>query len=312
MPEGCRGLGGEKLYLRLKKALYGLRSAALHWAKHLAGLLERLFSLKSCPTEPCLFAGEYRGKRVLLLAYVDDILLSCEDTGLMYEMVEKLGAEVKLKVTADLARDGEITFLVRKILRSEPQGSLKFGMDPGYLVMEEYNLKGAKGCPNPPNLRDLYDRALESEELSRPLSQEASARFRRALGKMSWLATTRGDLVYFISVLARGQADPREYHERAIRGTLRYFKTVSSFFQIFPRQRDQDLRVRVFVDASWGSERSVSRRSISGGCVVLGSACVKSWARLQQLCRKAEMRPCASAFQGLCSQRDSTLSGSYV
>ena len=59
--------------------------------------------------------------------------------------------------------------------------------------------------------------------------------------------------MYFISVLARGQADPREYHERAIRGTLRYFKTVSSFFQIFPRQRDQDLRIRVFVDASWGS-----------------------------------------------------------
>ena len=101
-------------------------------------------------------------------------------------------------------------------------------------------------------------------------------------GKMSWLATTRRDLVYFISVLARGQADPREYHERAIRHTLRCFKTVSSFFQIFPRQRDQDLRIRVFVDASWGSERSVSRRSISGGCVMLGSACVKSWARLQQ------------------------------
>ena len=220
MPEGCRGLGVEKLYLRLKKALYGLRSAAPHWTKHLAGLLERLFSLKSCPTEPCLFAGEYRGKRVLLLAYVDDILLSCEDTGLMYEMVEKLGAEVKLKVTADLARDGEITFLGHKILRSEPQGSLKFGMDPGYLddVMEECNLKGAKGCPNPPNLRDLYDRALESEELSRPLSQEASARFRRALGKMAWLATTRG-----------GQADPREYHERAIRGTLRYLQNGLKF-----------------------------------------------------------------------------------
>ena len=54
---------------------------------------------------------------MLLLAYVDDILLSCEDTDLMYEMVEKLGAE-------------------------------KSGMDPGYLddVMEEYNLKGAKGA----------------------------------------------------------------------------------------------------------------------------------------------------------------------
>ena len=51
MPEGCVGPGGEKLYLRLKKALYGLRSAALHWTRHLSGLLGKLFGLKPCPTE---------------------------------------------------------------------------------------------------------------------------------------------------------------------------------------------------------------------------------------------------------------------
>ena len=60
MPEGCVGPGGEKLYLRLKKALYGLRSAALHWTRHLSGLLGKLFGLRPCPTEPCLFTGYFK------------------------------------------------------------------------------------------------------------------------------------------------------------------------------------------------------------------------------------------------------------
>ena len=104
MPEGCVGPGGEKLYLRLKKALYGLRSAALHWTRHLSGLLGKLFGLKPCPTEPCLFTGYFKNKRVFVLSYVDDLLLAGASTEDLYEMVELLRKELKLKVTADLAQ----------------------------------------------------------------------------------------------------------------------------------------------------------------------------------------------------------------
>ena len=48
---------------------------------------------------------------------------------------------------------------------------------------------------------------------------------------------------------------------------VRYLKTVVHYFQVFPRQRQSHMLLRAYVDASWGSERSVERRSISGGCL---------------------------------------------
>ena len=53
---------------------------------------------------------------------------------------------------------------------------------------------------------------------------------------------------------------------RAMRA-VRYLKTVVHYFQVFPRQRQSHMLLRAYVDASWGSERSVERRSISGGCL---------------------------------------------
>ena len=69
-------------------------------------------------------------------------------------MVEMLRKELKLKVTAGLAKDGKIHFSgPPRFLRSEPGGDLKFGMDPGYMqdVLKEYKLENAKGLPGYPH-----------------------------------------------------------------------------------------------------------------------------------------------------------------
>ena len=42
LPDGVKGKGGRKGYLRLRKALYGLRVAAQQWARHLAKKLREL------------------------------------------------------------------------------------------------------------------------------------------------------------------------------------------------------------------------------------------------------------------------------
>ena len=90
----------------------------------------------------------FKNKRVFVLSYVDDLLLAGASTEDLYEMVEMLRKELKLKVTADLSKDGKIHFLGREILRSEPGGDLKFGMDPGYMqdVLEGYKLETQRGC----------------------------------------------------------------------------------------------------------------------------------------------------------------------
>ena len=58
---------------------------------------------------------------------------------------------------------------------------------------------------------------------------------------------TRVDLVYYVSMLARGQADPRERHERAMRAVLRYLKSVQSFQQVVKPMEDGSL----FLTAMW-------------------------------------------------------------
>ena len=197
LPDGVKGKGGRKGYLRLRKALYGLRVAAQQWARHLAKKLRELCGLTPCETEPCLFSGVIDGERVAVLAYVDDLLITGESDATIYKVIERLKSVVKIKVTADLNRDRITTFFGRQIQRSSPQESLSFGMDASYYqeVYDEFGLsKTVKPSAIPPNVRDLYDR--EDPALDKPLSVEACQRYRSTLGKLSWLAMTRVDLAY--------------------------------------------------------------------------------------------------------------------
>ena len=126
----------------------------------------------------------------------------------------------------------------------------------------------------------LGEKVISARWVTNELSNDAAARFRSTLGRLSWLAVTHVGLVYYVSMLARGQATPKEKHERALRMVLRYLKGVSGYRRMIGAQDDFELRC--YVDASWGSERSTDRKSISGGAVFLGDVVLKAWARLQQ------------------------------
>ena len=284
LPDGVKSRDGRRGYMRLKKALYGLRVAAQTWPRHLAKLLKKLCDLEPCETEPCLFAGTVLGgQRVVVLCYVDDLLITGESDEAIYHVVEQLKGAVKLKVTADLDRDGQITFLGRLLSRDHSSDSLYVTMSDSYyeeIYKSFFGSSKVHPSPVPPNLKELYDK--EDAFLQKPLSTEAAARFRSSLGRLSWLAMTRVDVVYYVSMLARGQANPLEKHERAMRSVLRYLKHVQGFKQVVNPTGENTLRLDCYVDASWGSEKNVDRKSISGGCIMIGGFCLKAWSRLQQ------------------------------
>ena len=242
LPDGVKGRNGRRGFLKLKKALYGLRIAAQQWPRHLAKLLKKLCGLEACETEPCLFSGTVcGGQRVVVLCYVDDLLVTGDSDEAIYYVVEKLKEAVKLKVTADLDRDGTITFLGRQIYRNLGDESLYFGMSNAYFeeILEGFGCKNVAGNPTPPDLRSLCDREEERHDVK--LSLEAASRYRSTLGRLSWLAMTRVDLVYYVSMLARGQADPRERHERAMRAVLRYLKSIQSSQQVVKPMEEWEL-----------------------------------------------------------------------
>ncbi|OLQ05109.1 Retrovirus-related Pol polyprotein from transposon TNT 1-94 [Symbiodinium microadriaticum] len=223
------------------------------------------------------------GQRVVVLCYVDDLLITGESDEAIYHVVDQLKGAVKLKVTADLDRDGQITFLGRLLSRDHSSDSLYVTMSDSYyeeIYKSFFGNSKVHPSPVPPNLKELYDK--EDAVLQKALSTEAAARFRSSLGRLSWLAMTRVDVAYYVSMLARGQANPLEKHERAMRSVLRYLKHVQGFKQVVNPTGDNTLRLDCYVDASWGSEKNVDRKSISGGCIMIGGFCLKAWSRLQQ------------------------------
>ena len=65
-----------------------------------------------------------------------------------------------------------------------------------------YQIK--RGSSAFPNIAVL----LEEHAGSKPLSPEAYSRFRRALGKILWLAQTRQDIKFAVGLLSTQQAEP--------------------------------------------------------------------------------------------------------
>ncbi|OLQ08129.1 Retrovirus-related Pol polyprotein from transposon TNT 1-94 [Symbiodinium microadriaticum] len=138
LPPNIRFSDSTRVFLKLRKALYGLRSASLAWYKHLSELVKEM-GLHASDTEKSVFSGEYefKGKKVwmLLLAYVDDLMIACKDKEAALNLVERLGCSVKIKVTGILSRDKKIDFLGRVIQKIEY--GLLLGLPEGYFSFVE-------------------------------------------------------------------------------------------------------------------------------------------------------------------------------
>ena len=121
------------MFLKLRKALYGLRSASLAWYKHLSELVKEM-GLHASDTEKSVFSGayEFKGKKVwmLLLAYVDDLMIACKERDAALNLIERLGRSVKIKVTGILSKDKKIDFLGR--VTQKVEYGLLLGLPEGY------------------------------------------------------------------------------------------------------------------------------------------------------------------------------------
>ena len=281
LPTNIRFPDNSRAYMKLNKSLYGLRSASLAWYKMLAELVEEL-GLFACETEKTVFAGWFlfdgTHYYMVLLAYVDDLMVGCRFLPAAKHFVECLAKQVKIKVTGILSRDKKVEFLGRTIRRDSETDGILVGLPVGYFhsTYEAYGIR--KPSLVPPDLRKILDDGMESQQ--QPLSAEASAKYRSAVGKVAWGAQTRIDLTYFISVLSRGQSQPLAVHEMCLRAFLRYLMSVEHHEQLLSCDGDAGTIV-VYVDSNWASERNNSRRSLSGGVLFLDGAPVKAYTRQQ-------------------------------
>ena len=93
------------------------------------------------------------------------------------------------------------------------------------------------------------------------------------IGGLQYLNHTRQDIENAVGIVARFQADPKEYHFPIVKRILRYLKGESNYEIWY--DRSSDFTLCTYTDADWVGSMD-DRKSTSGAALFLGGRLV-SW-----------------------------------
>ncbi|CAL1360644.1 unnamed protein product [Linum trigynum] len=265
LPPGDPRAGSkDNLVCKLKKSLYGLKQASRQWfAKLTSSLLQHGFSQSA--SDYSLFTKWVHGRIVVLLVYVDDIILGGADKKDIEEVKLFLSRQFKIKDLGSLKY-----FLGLEITRNSEGIAVcqrKYCLD----LLEDTGYLDAKDCKSP-----LDPKVKLKAKQVKPLDDPEV--YRRLIGRLHYLTTTRPDLTFPMQQLSQFQKEPYTDHLQAAFRVLRYIKGSPGqgiFFKAEPT-----LRLIGYSDSDWASCPD-SRRSITGYCTFLGSSLI-TWKSKKQ------------------------------
>ncbi|XP_019151776.1 PREDICTED: uncharacterized protein LOC109148481 [Ipomoea nil] len=108
-----------------------------------------------------------------------------------------------------------------------------------------------------------------SREVGKPLEDPSG--YRRLVGRLLYLTTTRPDIAYAIHHLSQFVSNPTDMHMVAAHRVLRYIKGTLGQGLFYPT--NNTLSLKAFSDSDWASCPE-TRRSFTGFCIFLGESLV--------------------------------------
>ncbi|KAL6273672.1 hypothetical protein ACE6H2_024364 [Prunus campanulata] len=188
---------------------------------------------RRCESDFCVYSHVFKdGKIILLLLYVDDMLIACQDMSKVQELKIQLGKEFDMK---DL---GPAQKILSKYIAK---------------VLERFNMLDCKPVSTP---------LVEHFRLS---AQESPS----TVGCLMYaMVCTSLDLAQAVSVVSRYMANPGKQHWNAVKWIFRYLKGTKRFGILFERQQRKAC-VLGYVDSDYAGDLD-KRRSTTGYVFVCG------------------------------------------
>ncbi|KAK2987530.1 hypothetical protein RJ640_030199 [Escallonia rubra] len=189
------------------------------------------------------------GKIAILIVYVDDIILTGDDTAEMERLKQCLASEFEIKDLGSLK-----FFLGMEIARSKKG----IAVSQRKYILDLLKETGISGCrpvetPNDPN-KKLGDNKGDLVNTSR---------YQKLVGKLIYLSHTRPDIAFAVSLVGQFMHSPHEEHLEAVYRILRYLKSSPGKGLFFRKNEQQNLEA--YTDADWAGSIT-DRKSTSGYC----------------------------------------------
>ena len=249
---------------KLQRALYGLKQAPHAWFAKFSSAMSR-FGFTSSPHDSALFLHRTDQGIVLLLLYVDDMIITGDDSAGIQELQKFLNLQFDMK---DL---GTLSYFLGLEVTSDADGyylsQAKYASD----LLSRSNLTDSKVVSTPlePNVKLLPS---DGTPLSNPTL------YRQLVGSLVYLTVTRPDIAYAVHIVSQFLAAPRSTHFSAVLRILRYVK--GTLFHGLHFSSHSSLTLTGYSDADWAGDPT-DRRSTTGYCFFLGDSPI-SWRSKKQ------------------------------
>ena len=250
---------------KLRKSLYGLKQSPRAWFGRFSQFMQKV-GYRQSNSDHTLFLKHQRGKVTTLIIYVDDMVITGDDTIEMDKLQRQLASEFEMKDLGELKY-----FLGIEVAR---------GREGIYLCQRKYII-------------DLLTETgmLDCKPIDTPIEQNHClaeypdqiptdrARYQRLVGRLIYLAHTRPDVAYAVSVVSQFMHNPSENHMNAVLRILRYLKSAPGRGVMFSKHNNP-LEVCGFTDADWAGSIT-DRKSTSGYFTFVGGNLV-TWKSKKQ------------------------------
>ena len=265
--------GHGELCGELIRHMYGTRPAADGWQEEYSTAMVRMGFAQGMAS-PNVFHHESRG--IKCSVHGDDFTSSGPADALDW-FEEQLGAEYELSIGPRLGpgkNDAKQARALNRVI-TWYDDRIEYEADPRQAerLVNECGLEGAKTVATPGVKASFADHEADS-----PLDKRLHTPFRGSAARGNYLAADRIDTQFACKEVCRWMATPTQQSWKALKRLCRYLCGKPRMTYVYRRQ---DLNaIDVYCDTDWaGCTRT--RKSTSGGVVMLGRHTIKHWSSTQ-------------------------------
>ncbi|CAL2259305.1 unnamed protein product [Prunus armeniaca] len=279
LPPGYRVIGETGNMCKLKKALYGLKQSPRAWFGRFTTAM-KMFGYRQANTDHTLFIKHRAGKVTLLIIYVDDMIVTGDDTVEIEELQKHLASEFEMKDLGSLKY-----FLGVEVTRSKHGLFLsqrKYVMD----LLADTGMLNCKPADTP--IVGNHKLGVYVDQV--PTNRE---RYQRLVGRLIYLSLTRPDIAYAVSVASQFMHSPSEDHIAAVMRILSYLKSAPGRGLLFKKNGHLDMEG--YTDADYAGNIT-DRRSTSGYFTFVGGNLVTWYNKKQNVVSRSSAE---SEYRGI-------------